>query len=51
MSKKFDVSGMEITCPCESCQECGCNPEVCRCECHTLDDPQMKLWEDGCEVR
>ena len=23
-----------MTCKCDSCIECNCNPEVCRCECH-----------------
>jgi len=51
MSKKFDVSGMEILCPCDSCQECGCDPTVCRCECHTLEENlQMALWNEGREV-
>lgn len=23
-----------MTCKCDSCIECNCNPEVCRCDCH-----------------
>ena len=38
---------------CDSCQECGCDPDVCHCECHKIEDKdeQMNLWMEGCEVR
>lgn len=42
---------------CDSCQECGCNTDVCKCECHTLvvpawvvkkqdDKDQLDFWKD-----
>jgi len=31
---------------CDSCQECGCNTDVCKCECHKQDDKdQLDFWE------
>jgi hypothetical protein len=38
MTSKFDITGMLMTNPCDSCQETGCDPEVCRCECHLIGD-------------
>ncbi len=25
---------MNQECKCDSCEECSCDPEVCRCDCH-----------------
>ena len=38
---------------CDSCQECGCDTDVCHCECHKIEDKneQLNLWKEGCEVR
>ena len=26
---------------CDSCIECGCDPDVCRCDCHNNDGNEM----------
>ena len=29
-------------CPCDACIECGCDHDVCHCECHTLETPDIE---------
>jgi len=28
-------------CKCDSCTECSCDPEVCRCDCHATTDKKV----------
>jgi len=33
-------------CKCDSCEECGCDPDICRCNCHTDRDMDMFKMEN-----
>jgi|14_taG_2_1085336.scaffolds.fasta_scaffold46834_1 hypothetical protein len=33
-------------CKCDSCEECGCDPDICRCNCHTDRDLDMFKMEN-----
>ena len=32
---------------CDSCIECGCNPDVCKCECHGEELSHNRVWQTG----
>ena len=51
--KIFDSTGsLIIESTCDSCIECGCNPVVCKCDCHTKKvssvrpDLHLSFWKD-----
>ena len=33
-------------CKCDSCEECGCDPDICRCDCHTDRNSDMFKMEN-----
>ena len=39
MSEELTTNGTH----CDSCIECGCDPEVCRCDCHKLSQEKVDM--------